>query len=115
MEPKVVNYRDVEAEVGNEPGTRVRRLILQKDGAPNYSMILHEIEPGRNSPSHTHANEHEVFILEGECLVVVDGREYRADAGSAIFIPPNVPHQFKNVGSAPIRRLVINPHSAGLG
>ena len=65
---EIFHYRDVEAKDAEEGASklRVRLLITKEMGAKNFAMRLFEMEPGGYSPFHTHAWEHEVFILEGE-------------------------------------------------
>jgi quercetin dioxygenase-like cupin family protein len=45
-------------------------------GAPNFVMRLFEIDPDGYSPFHTHAWEHEVFVLEGEGTVLTEKTAY---------------------------------------
>ncbi|MEM3553827.1 MAG: cupin, partial [Candidatus Bathyarchaeia archaeon] len=70
---KVFHYSEVKPEEAIEEGAsklKVRWLITREIGAPNFAMRLFEMEPGGHSPLHTHPWEHEVFILEGEGVVV---------------------------------------------
>lgn len=89
---------------------KVRWLITEEMGAPNFAMRLFEMEPKGNSPLHSHPWEHEVFILEGEGHVVSEGKETRFRAGNAIFIPPNEKHQFKNTGGKTVKFLCLVPN-----
>jgi quercetin dioxygenase-like cupin family protein len=95
---KVFTFSDVEAKEADEGASklRVRWLITKEMGAPNFAMRLFEMEPDGNSPLHTHPWEHEVFILEGEGIVVAKDGEKKVKAGSVIFIAPNELHQIKN-------------------
>jgi len=110
---KVVHFSEVKAENVEEPGftgVKVRWLITKDDDAENFAMRCFEIEPGGRSASHTHGWEHEVFILNGRCLVVCGDEERRAGPGCAIFIPPNVRHYFKNLGDETMRFLCLIPY-----
>ena len=71
---KVFPYTDVEAKTADEGAVRlkVRWLVTKDIGASNFAMRLFEMQPGGNSPLHSHDWEHEVFILEGEGTVVDD-------------------------------------------
>ncbi len=62
-----------------------------------------------HSPYHRHPWEHEVFILEGDGLVVSEDREHPFGAGDAIYIPPNEKHQFKNTGNLAVKFLCLVP------
>jgi quercetin dioxygenase-like cupin family protein len=108
---RVFDYRQVEAESADEgaSGLKVRWLITKEMGAPNFAMRLFEMEPSGKSPLHTHAWEHEVFILDGEGVVVDGEKERRLRAGDVVFIRPNEKHQFKNSGSAALKFLCLVP------
>ena len=96
---KVVHYTKVKAEDVKKPGfngVQVRWLITKEDEAQNFAMRCFEIEPGGKSANHTHDWEHEVFVLNGHCSVVCGDQEERVGPGYAVFIPSNVPHNFKN-------------------
>jgi len=103
-----IQLEDME-ESGAE-GIRVRWLIKQEDGAPNFAMRLFELQPKGHSPLHSHHWEHEVYILEGDCRVTCEGQDRKASAGYLVFIPPNAMHQFVNVGQSTLKFLCLVPH-----
>lgn len=109
---KIFHYRDVEAKDAKEEASklRVRWLITKDIGAENFAMRLFEMEPGGYSPFHSHPWEHEVFILEGEGIVVGEGEERKFRAGNVIFVPPNEKHQFKNTGETTVKFLCLIPY-----
>lgn len=109
---KVFPYTDVEAKAANEGAVKlkVRWLITKDIGAPNFAMRLFEMQPGGNSPLHSHDWEHEVFILEGEGGVVGKEGETKFKPGDAVFIPPNERHQFKNTGKKLVKFLCLVPY-----
>lgn len=110
---KVFPYTEVEAERATEEGAskvNVRWLITKEMGAPNFAMRLFEVEPSGHSPLHTHPWEHEVFILEGEGILVGENRETKFSAGNAVFVSPNEKHQFRNSGEKPLKFLCMVPH-----
>ncbi|MCC6018408.1 MAG: cupin domain-containing protein [Candidatus Verstraetearchaeota archaeon] len=109
---KVVHYTKVESEFVKAEGARetyVRWLITDKDGAPNFAMRLFEVKPGGNSPYHEHPYEHEIFILDGDGKVIIDGREYMVSRGFAIYIPPNAKHTIINNGKSDLKFLCMIP------
>jgi quercetin dioxygenase-like cupin family protein len=109
---KVFPYTDVEAKAADEGAVKlkVRWLITKDIGAPNFAMRLFEMQPGGNSPLHTHDWEHEVFILEGEGTVVGKEGEKKFKPGDAVFIRPNEKHQFKNTGKRLVKFLCLVPY-----
>ena len=64
---QVKHYTEVPAETVEQgaEGVRIRWIISQADGAPNFAMRHFEIAPGGHTPHHAHDWEHEVFILTG--------------------------------------------------
>ncbi len=72
-------------------------------------MRLFEIDPGGSSPFHSHAWEHEVFVLEGKGILKGEcDQEFRD--GDVIFIPPNETHQLKNIGTKPVKFICLIPY-----
>ncbi len=110
---KVVQYQQVEAapvDMEGAVGCRVRCLVGEPDGAPSFSMRQFEVAPGGNTPKHTHAYEHEVFVLEGAGVVLEGDVEHPLSPGSVIFVRPNELHQFRNTGSGPFKFICLIPH-----
>lgn len=110
---KTIHYSEVKAEEVTEAGatgTRVRWLIAKGDGAEHFAMRHFEMSPGGHSPSHSHAWEHEVFILGGNCLVCCGDQKTKVSAGDAVFIPPNTLHCFRNEGKNTLTFLCLVPH-----
>ena len=97
----IQHYRDVEAIIPEEPGVskvKMRRVIAEKEGAENFVMRVFEVEPGGNTPLHSHDWEHEVFILSGSGVVVDPSGEHEVKSGDVIFVPGGEEHQFRNTG-----------------
>jgi quercetin dioxygenase-like cupin family protein len=110
---KVVDYETIPlapVQTDGAVGARFRCLIGEQDGAPSFTMRQFEIAPGGCTPKHAHGHEHEVFILEGAAVVLMGDREHALRSGTAVFVPPNVVHQFRNTGSGPLKFLCLIPH-----
>ena len=104
MEPVIRNHEGVSNPV-----------LGPDDGVPNYVMLYAEHEPGGSSPHHSHAWEHEAFIVEGAGTLSCDGKSYPIRKGDCVLVPPNTEHQFINTGSEPLIRVTINPLSSVQG
>ncbi len=112
---RVQNYQDVdmkEVEMEGADGCRVRQLVGQSDQAPNFAMRQFEVAPGGHTPKHFHDYEHEVFVLEGEGVVVDGDQEQPLSSGDVVYVAPNDVHQFRNTGDSPMRFLCLIPNSA---
>jgi quercetin dioxygenase-like cupin family protein len=110
---KIVHYEQVESapvSMEGSAGCQIRCLIGEPDGAPSFSMRQFEVAPGGHTPRHSHAYEHEVFILEGTGMVFGEGREQPLRAGMVIYVQPSEEHQFRNTGSGPLKFLCLIPH-----
>jgi quercetin dioxygenase-like cupin family protein len=110
---KALHYSKVKMDNVKEhgaEGAKVRWLITKNDGAEHFAMRCFEIAPGGCSPHHSHKWEHEVFILDGECIVVCGDQRKKTGPGYIIFIPPNEMHQFRNEGTKVLRFLCLVPH-----
>jgi len=75
-----------------EGGGIIRWLITHRDGAQNFSMRLIDVPSGKSTPDHSHDYEHEMFFIEGKGEAEIEGRKYRIEEDSFIFIPPNFRH-----------------------
>ncbi len=108
---KHIHYSDVPAEAVEQDasGVSIRWLITEKDSAPNFVMRHFEITPGGHTPLHSHAWEHEVYILEGAGTVTGSSGDEPFRTGDVIFMPPAEEHQFKNTGPATVKMLCLIP------
>lgn len=110
----VKDYRQVTPEPFVEAtGVTVRWVISDKDGAPNFAMRVFEVEPGAESPFHTHPWEHEVFILAGRGHLRGEDGETPFKEGSALFVAPEERHQFVNDGGTTLRFICVVPLQQG--
>lgn len=68
--------------------------------------VLEAVEPpGFGPPVHVHHDCAEAFyVLEGEYVMHLDGRDVVCPAGSFVFVPRGAPHGFR-VGDVPSRKL----------
>jgi quercetin dioxygenase-like cupin family protein len=109
---KYTNIAPKPVQVEGAKDVEMRLLISKEDGATNFVMRMFEVQPGGNTPLHSHAFEHEVFVIEGQGTVVCEGREHRLSRDYVIFVPANKEHRFKNTGSSILRFLCLIPASA---
>jgi mannose-6-phosphate isomerase-like protein (cupin superfamily) len=66
---------------------------------------LNSFEPGQFHALHSHEGMDKVYqVLEGEGMVLVDGRELPIKQGELVVAPEGVPHGIRNTGT---RRLLV--------
>ena len=112
---KVNHYEEVTqdpVDMAGAEGCSVRWLVDQDDGAPNFAMRQYEVAVGGYTPKHTHPYEHEVFVLDGEGVVIEGDQEHPLKSGDVVFVRPDELHQFRNTGTSPLKFLCLVPNSA---
>lgn len=81
------------------------------DGA--FFMLEDVMGQGKCTPLHQHPEADEtVYVLEGEVVVNVDGKESRVSAGGMTFTPRGVPHAFLVVSDS---ARVLTLQTPGIG
>lgn len=95
---KHIHYLDAEPEEVTEAGAhgvKLRTVIGEKEGAPNFFMRVISFEANAASPNHSHPWEHEAFIISGSGIIEVEGKETNLKPGDVVFVPPNADHCFR--------------------
>ncbi|MBI5418476.1 MAG: cupin domain-containing protein [Deltaproteobacteria bacterium] len=112
----IAKWNDVAGKAVAEQGATgvmIRVLMGENVGAPNFTMRHFEVAPGGSTPYHTHAWEHEVYVLSGKGKVRRKGGEAEVASGSFVFVASEEEHSFVNAGDAPLTFLCLIP-SAGV-
>lgn len=81
-----------------------------KDGARfgQLGINLHVLNPGQPACMYHRENQQEDFlVLDGECLVLIDGQERRVGAWDLVHCPPGTDHVFVGAGNGPCTILMI--------
>jgi quercetin dioxygenase-like cupin family protein len=66
------------------------------------------VAPGEGPPLHTHAEQDEAwYVLEGQLRFTLGEQVSDAPAGSFVYVPRGVEHNFRNTGDSPARLLVL--------
>ena len=98
---KVTNYEAVPqnpVEMEGADKCHVRILVGESDGAPNFAMRQFEVEIGGYTPKHHHPYEHEIFVIEGQGVVLEGDHEHPLAKGDVVLVKPDEVHQFRNTG-----------------
>ena len=91
----------------------VKATHEQTNGA--FTLLEAREPAGFGPPLHIHRDAAEAFyVLEGEYIIFLDGREASCPAGSFIFIPAGIPHGFR-VGGVASRKLNLYTPAAMVG
>ena len=95
-------------------GVQMAVMVGREDGAPNFALRQFIVEPGGNSPRHSHDYEHEVYIVEGSGTVLLNGKENPIKGGDVVYVPADHEHQFK-AGGGGMKFLCLVPMSRNCG
>ena len=92
------------AEHANWRADRMAKATLFE--SPRLLVGLNCFESGQVHALHTHENMDKLYqVIEGDGLLLLDGRELPIKAGEVVVAPGGVPHGIRNAG--PGRMLVL--------
>lgn len=78
-------------------GARTTPLVMPSVGATTFINGMTEFGPGAAIPFHSHNCEESVVLLSGHAYLDIDGEVQELKPQDTTFIPPNVPHRFRNM------------------
>jgi quercetin dioxygenase-like cupin family protein len=89
-------------------GDQVLLKLGGRDTAGQLTVMMGITPPKAGPPLHRHSREDESFyVLEGEYLFEVDGKQFHAGPGTFAFLPRGTAHTFQNVTDKPAKLLII--------
>ena len=111
---KIVHCEQVEAapvQAEDAVNCRMCCLIGPNDAAPSFSMRLFEIAPRRpHAPSTPMPTSMKFTCWKGRAWRWKAIASTSSRAGTAVFVPPNQSHQFRNTGAGSLKFLCLIPH-----
>lgn len=105
------------SHAGERPGynvaTKDRIYELLERGFPGAMLngCITQIPEGYVSELTSHEGEDFIYLIEGEVLYEVDGKEYRLTTGDTLHFPSKLPHRVRNIGKGPARELWVGTTS----
>ncbi|MDB5737506.1 MAG: hypothetical protein JWO65_1174 [Sphingomonas bacterium] len=87
-------------------GARTIPLVTRATGATSFINGITEFDPGAAIAFHSHNCEESVMLLSGEAVAEIDGVDHPLHAGDMTFIPPGVPHRFRNLSATEGMRIL---------
>jgi mannose-6-phosphate isomerase-like protein (cupin superfamily) len=88
------------------PNREFRFLVNEDAGCLDVTQFVGVIPPGR-APMHSHTYDEVIYVVEGEGVLHLGGRETPIGLGSCIHLPPLEEHCLENTGVAPMRVLGV--------
>jgi quercetin dioxygenase-like cupin family protein len=93
------------------------QLVRRGLGVESFGMNVVEIEQGYSIPEHheVERDQEEVFIvLEGQAVMVIDGEDHQAPAGTFVRVAPPLVRTVRNDGEQPVTLLIVSaPTTSG--
>jgi mannose-6-phosphate isomerase-like protein (cupin superfamily) len=96
-----VHFED-QPELRADAKRTFRYLINQDAGCLDVTQFVGIVQPCR-APDHSHSYDEVGYIVEGEGIAHVGGRETRIAAGSCFYLPPEHVHCIENDGAGVMR------------
>jgi quercetin dioxygenase-like cupin family protein len=78
-------------------GARTTPLVTPGVGSQSFINGITAFDGGVAIPFHSHNCEESVMLLEGHAILDIDGKEIPLQPQDTTWIPPNVPHRFRNL------------------
>jgi quercetin dioxygenase-like cupin family protein len=85
------------------PGVLTRMVVSAVKGSAQLTVFEQWCDPGLGAPTHLHAVEEVLTVLEGEAEIWVEADRYRVTTGQSAIIPAGRKHGFRNTGSGILR------------
>jgi quercetin dioxygenase-like cupin family protein len=80
------------------PDVVTRMLVSAAVGSSQLCLFEQWCEPGAGAPTHHHAVEEVLTVLNGVAEVWLNEQTQTVQAGQSLIIPAGQPHGFRNVG-----------------
>jgi quercetin dioxygenase-like cupin family protein len=78
-------------------GASTTPLVTRSIGTASFITGYTSFEGGAVIPFHSHNCEESVVLMEGRAILDIDGLAYELKAHDVTYIPPGVPHRFRNL------------------
>lgn len=91
-----------------EAGQYIRFEDLQNEAFPHYGIGIHVLWPGQpNAMYHGESNQESFMVLEGECILIVEGQERRLRKWDFFHCAPMTRHITIGAGDGPCALLMV--------
>jgi mannose-6-phosphate isomerase-like protein (cupin superfamily) len=102
---RVVRY-DERPPLPATPNREFRYLVNEDAGCLDVTQFVGTIPPGK-AGMHSHAYDEVVYVIEGEGVLHLDGRETPLRPGTCMHLPPLNEHCLENTGPTPMKVLGV--------
>jgi len=113
LSPMVIDERDVAQDSWDDPvrGRLHWRTLFSQGPTPTEAITcgVAELAPGDHLERHRHAPAEVYYVVAGEGIVSLDGKEIVVRPGAAVFIPGMAEHGVRQTGAATLRFFYVFP------
>jgi quercetin dioxygenase-like cupin family protein len=96
---RIIDHRDQSREEWR-PGVVTRMQISAVTGSTQLCVFQQWCDPGKGAPTHLHAVEEILTVLDGEAQIWIEDEHATLIAGQSVLVPAGRKHGFRNAGSA---------------
>jgi len=97
---KIISLNKVEknkVQMEGATGAWKQLPLGSNDGTPVYSFRVFTVEPGGNTPYHSHPFEHMNYVIEGKAVLIDEsGNNHLLKEGDFALVKPGEKHQYRN-------------------
>jgi quercetin dioxygenase-like cupin family protein len=105
-ERRVTVRFDEQPELRADAKRTFRYLVNQDAGCFDVTQFVGIVQPCR-APDHSHVYDEVGYIVEGEGIAHIGGKETRITAGSCFHLPPDHVHCIENDGDSVMRIMAV--------
>jgi quercetin dioxygenase-like cupin family protein len=96
---RIVDHERQEREVWR-PGVLTRMQVSAVTGSVQLCVFQQWCDPGKGAPTHLHAVEEVLTVLDGQAEIWIDNERATLTAGQSAIVPAGRKHGFRNTGDA---------------
>ena len=82
------------------PGVLTRMQVSAVTGSAQLCVFQQWCDPGKGAPTHLHAVEEILTVLDGEAQLWIEDEHATITSGQSVLVPAGSKHGFRNIGSA---------------
>ncbi|MEA3440058.1 MAG: cupin domain-containing protein [Chloroflexota bacterium] len=106
----VKHTHEIEAMIVEAGTGTTMQVLIPPEESPNFAMRRFVMQPGGGIPNHKNMVEHEQYVLNGHAIIGIGDETFEVQKGDVVFIPAQVPHWYRNIGSEPFEFLCLVPN-----
>ncbi len=95
--------------VPSPSGLPSQHIVTRQVGSTSLFLGQQWLQPGERVLLHTHPVEEALMFLRGTGEAVLDCETVPIEPGTSLYIPPGVPHGFRNTGADEMHVIIVFP------